>query len=294
MDKVKVQALISLLDDPNEMVFNSVEEELLKEDIEVVNELEKAWEHSHNDVFQRRVENIIHTLQYKDVKSLLSKWINEGGKDLFYGAFLVAKYQYPELNYEELNDKINRLRRDVWLELNDHLTSLEKVRIMNHILFDVHKYVRNSANFFAPQNSYINEVIDTKKGNPISLSIIYSVVAQRLGLPIYGVNLPKNFILCYLDEHTISPSDSHEHDDVMFYINPVNKGAILGRREIEYFLKQQKIEHHPAYFNPCSNLDIIKRVLFNLVYAYENQGDETKRDEIKTLMSLFKRSSNNK
>jgi regulator of sirC expression with transglutaminase-like and TPR domain len=283
MDKEKVHALISLLDDPNEVIFNTVEEELLKEELGVIDELEKAWEGSRNDVFQRRIENIIHTLQLKDVKSLLSKWIKEGAKDLLYGAFIIAKYQFPELVYDELNQKIDRIRRDVWLELNDHLTALEKVRIMNHILFDIHKFVRNNSNFFAPQNSYINEVIENKKGNPISLSIIYSVIAQRLGLPVYGVNLPKNFILCYLDDHVIDQQD----DEVMFYINPVNKGAILGRREIEYFLKQQKLKSEYSYFNPCSNFDIVKRLLFNLSYAYENQGNGLKKAEIKELMSLF-------
>ena len=288
MDKIKVHALISLLDDPSEVVFSSVEEELLKEEVEIVDELEKAWEDSQNDVFQRRVENIIHHLQLKDIRSLLAKWINEGYKDLFYGAFLVAKFQYPELNYEELNEKVNRIRRDVWLELNNHLTSLEKVRIINHILFDLNKFVRNSSNFFAPQNSYINEVLDTKKGNPISLSILYSVIAQRLGLPVYGVNLPKNFILCYLDENMTKASDKTELDNVMFYINPVNKGAILGRKEIEYFIKQQKLQEHSSFFNPCSNLDVIKRVLSNLIYAYENQGDEDKKLEIMELMKLFK------
>lgn len=287
MDKSKVHALITLLDDPSEVVFNSVEEELLKEEVEVVIELEKAWEESRDDNFQRRLENIIHTLQLKDVKSLMAKWVNEGGKDLFYGSFLVAKYQYPDLNFEDLNNKINVLRRDIWLELNDHLTSLEKVRIINHVMFDIHQYVRNSSNFFAPQNSYISEVVDSKKGNPISLSIIYSVVAQRLGLPIYGVNLPKNFILCYIDENiNLKSSDPHA-DNVMFYINPVNKGAILGRKEIEYFIKQQKLNNIHSYFNPCSNLDIIKRVLYNLSYAYENQGNELKKDEIKVLLNLF-------
>ncbi|TLX73433.1 hypothetical protein E9993_15060 [Labilibacter sediminis] len=287
MDKSKVHALISLLDDPSEVVFCSVEEELLKEEVEIVDELEKAWEDSHNDMFQRRVENIIHHLQIKDVKSLMAKWINEGGKDLFYGAFLVAKYRYPDLNFEELNEKVNRIRRDVWLELNNHLTSLEKVRIINHILFDLNKFARNSSNFFAPQNSYINDVLDSKKGNPISLSILYSVIAQRLGLPVYGVNLPKNFILCYLDENIVQETGNEDVDRVMFYINPVNKGAILGRKEIEYFIKQQKLKEQSSYFNPCSNIEIIKRVLFNLIYAYENQGDEEKMLEIKELMKLF-------
>ncbi len=287
MDKTKVQALISLLDDPDETIFNTVEEELLKEDVAVVDDLEKAWEISQDDVFQRRVENIIHTLQLKDVQSLMHKWIDEGGTDLLYGVFLVAKYQYPDLDFNELNDKINALRKDIWLELNNHLTSLEKVRIINHVMFDLHKYTRSSGNFFAPQNSYINEVINTKKGNPISLCIIYSVVAQRLGIPIYGVNLPKNFVLCYLDENMLQQSLTGQRNKVLFYINPVNKGSVLGRSEIEYFVKQQKLVSQHSYFEPCSNIDIVKRVLLNLIFAYQNQKDEIKKKEIQLLMDLF-------
>ncbi len=287
MDKTKVQALISLLDDPDETVFNTVEEELLKEDVGVVIDLERAWEISQNDVFQRRVENIIHTLQLKDVQSLMRKWLDEGGTDLFYGVFLVAKYQYPELDFNELNDKINALRKDIWLELNNHLTSLEKVRIINHVMFDVHKYSRSNGNFFAPQNSFINEVMNTKKGNPISLCIIYSVVAQRLGLPIYGVNLPKNFILCYLDENVLQQSSPLQRNKVLFYINPVNKGSVLGRSEIEYFVKQQNLAFQNSYFEPCNNIDIVKRVLLNLLFAYQNQKDEIKKNEIQVLMDLF-------
>ncbi len=282
MDKDKVHALISLLDDPNDLVFNSAEEELLKENSDVIDELEKAWEISTDDVFQRRVENIIHYIQLKDVKSQLRKWLVEGAEDLLYGAFLVAKYQYPEINYDDLNQKIDRLRRDVWLELNDHLTSIEKVRIINHVLFDIYKFIRNSRNFFAPQNSYINKVVDTKRGNPVSLSILYSVISQRLGLPVFGVNLPKNFVLCYVDEHSIK-----EEEDILFYINPVNKGAILGRREIEYFLKQQKLIPKPDYFLPCSNTEIIKRLLVNLIFAYENKGDDLKKNELEELMKIF-------
>lgn len=289
MGKSKVQALISLLDDPDETIFNTVEGELLKEDVGVVDDLERAWEVSQNDVFQRRVENIIHTLQLKDVQSLMRKWIDEGGRDLFYGVFLVAKYQYPELDFNELNDKINALRKDIWLELNNHLTSLEKVRIINHVMFDIHKFTRSTGNFFAPQNSFINEVINTKKGNPISLCIIYSVVAQRLGLPIYGVNLPKNFVLCYLDDNILPQTPPLQRNKVLFYINPVNKGSVLGRGEIEYFVKQQKLTFQHAYFEPCSNIDIVKRVLLNLLFAYQNQKDEIKKKEIQLLMDLFKK-----
>lgn len=287
MERNKVLALISLLDDPSDEIFSTVEGELLKEEVDIVPDLEKAWESTYDSTYQRRLENLIHTLQFKDVKGRLRQWL-AAPEDLLYGAWLVARYQYPGLRYEELDLKINQLRKDVWLELNDHLTALEKVRVINHILFDVHGFGRNTTNFMAAQNSLICDVLDTRKGNPISLSVIYSVVAQRLGLPVYGVNLPKNFILAYLDEGgDLVSGNKGEEISILFYLNPINKGAVLGRKEIEFFVKQQKLEPNPSYYLPCSNKDIVQRMLNNLVFAFESSNQPEKVEEIRELLSLF-------
>lgn len=287
MERNKVLALITLLDDPSDEIFSTVEGELLKEEVDIVPDLEKAWESTYDSTYQRRLENLIHTLQFKDVKGRLRQWL-AAPEDLLYGAWLVARYQYPGLRYEELDLKINQLRKDVWLELNDHLTALEKVRVINHILFDVHGFGRNTTNFMAAQNSLICDVLDTRKGNPISLSVIYSVVAQRLGLPVYGVNLPKNFILAYLDEGgDLVSGNKGEEISILFYLNPINKGAVLGRKEIEFFIKQQKLEPNPSYYLPCSNKDIVQRMLNNLVFAFESSNQPEKVEEIRELLSLF-------
>jgi regulator of sirC expression with transglutaminase-like and TPR domain len=287
MELSMLNALINLLDDPNEEVYLSVEKELLKQNVEIVAALEKAWEASMDEMAQTRIENIIHHLQYKHIKVELSNWIDEGAEDLLYGAYLVAKYQFPSLEYTWVENQINEIRKDIWFELNDQLTSLEKVKVVNHIMYDVCKFSRNNINIMAAENNFINEVLLSKKGNPVALSVIYSVVCQRLGLPVYGVNLPKNFILAYLDIGE-AKSVSLAQGEVMFYINPINKGAVLGRKEIEFFLKQQKIQPQTNYFLPIrSNEEIVKRMLNNLLFAYESSNEVLKVKEISELMALF-------
>ena len=69
------------------------------------------------------------------------------------GVYLIAKYQYPDLRFEDVREKIEIVKKDVWLELNENLTALEKVKILNHIIFDIHKFSLNNANFYSPQNS---------------------------------------------------------------------------------------------------------------------------------------------
>ncbi len=288
MKKERINALITLLDDPSDEIFNSVELELLKEEVVIVPQLELAWESTHDDRCQQRIENIIHSLQLKDVTSRLRKWAATPNRKLLEGAWLIARYQYPELRLEEVTQTIDVLRKDIWLELNEHLTPLEKVRIINHILFDVHGFSRNSGNPTSPQNSFICDVLDTKRGNPISLSVVYSVIAQRLGLPIYGVNLPKNFLLAWVDHTALRNSESlFPASSVLFYINPINKGTVMGRREIEFFIKKQKLEYHPSYYTPCSDMDVIRRMFRNLLLAYESMGQTDKSKEIRMFLAIL-------
>jgi regulator of sirC expression with transglutaminase-like and TPR domain len=199
------------------------------------------------------------------------------------GAILIAKYQYPDLDEERIINKIEVIKRDIWLELNPNLTALEKVRVMNHIIFEIHGYSGNTANFHAPQNSYLNNVLESKKGNPLSLSILYSVIAQSLGLPVYGVNLPEHFILAYKDEFEDLELEDHPYG-VLFYINTFSKGTVFGKREIDTFLKQINMQPLDMFYSPCTNVDIVRRMLRNLIAAYEKLGYPEKVQDLEQLI----------
>ena len=286
MDVKELKALINLLDDPDENIFKVIQDKILSIGIDAIEEMEKAWEGSLNELLQRRIENLIHKIHLQEVQNDLSVWVNSEADNLLKGAFIVAKYQYPDLKIETINEKIEKISKDVWLELHDNLTDLEKVKILNHIIFDIHKFSSNSTNFYSPKNSYISDLLDTKKGNPISLSILYIIVAQGQDLPIYGVNLPKNFVLAYKDEIAALEAFSDENEEVLFYINPFNKGAVFGRREIDFFIKQQKLEPIKSYYMPCNNIEIIKRLLSNLVFSYEKLGYTDKIEELNQLLKI--------
>ena len=286
MKKKELNALISLLDDPDETVFKQVSMKFLSLGQEIIPVLEDAWEHSFDTLIQNRIENIIHQIQFDIIKDALKEWSHPEEQNLLDGALLIARYQYPDIDFVKIKKQIDIIKQDVWLELNENLTALEKVKIINHILFDVHNFSGNTTNYHAPQNSYINNVLESKKGNPLLLSIIYTIVAQSLEIPIYGVNLPEHFILCYVDiEHMGVPSVAgNEGSNVLFYINPFSKGTVFGQKEIDAFLKQLKLDQIPGFYEPCSNLEIIKRLLRNLIASYEKLGYPDKSEELKMLL----------
>ncbi len=283
----ELNALISLLDDPDETVYQEIEAKLLSLGHNVIPFLEHAWENSFDPIFQNRIEGIIHKIQFDNIEAQLVNWARVEQGDLLKGILLVAKYQYPDLDESKIIKQIDQIKQDVWLELNNNLTALEKVRVINHILFDVHGFGGNTTNYHAPQNSYINNVLESKKGNPLSLSILYLIITQDQSIPIYGVNLPEHFVLAYIDEESHFPVYGESPNKVLFYINPFSKGAVFSSKEIDAFLKQLKLPLEQAYYEPCSNADIIKRVFRNLILAYEKLGYPSKVKELENLLSVL-------
>jgi regulator of sirC expression with transglutaminase-like and TPR domain len=247
---------------------------------EVVSPLEKRWEITLKPDLQVRIENVIKTIQYNTLKRGMYSWKTGGGKDLLFGAYLVARFHYPDLDFAFLDEKIEKIKKDIWLELNNELTALEKVKVINYFLFDIHRFDKSSKKAHTPQLYMVNHVIDTHKGGPVMLGLIYTELARRLKLPIFGVNLPRNFVLCYYDE------DYHEDpNNILFYINPSDKGAVLGLKELKHFLKHLKIDEKDSFFTPCSNVDIIERLVINLQYAYDRSGQPEKAKALKDLLS---------
>ena len=287
MTREEIQALLQLLDDPNVEVNQTVTSRILEQGPTILPDLEAAWEGSMDPMHQDRIINLIQEIQTQFNNKLLQKWVRNEQSDLLKGVFLISRYQYPDIEMKELEISLDRIIKDVWLELNNNLTALEKVRILNHIIYDVHGFTKNTKNFYSPQNSFINQVLETGKGNPISLAVVYSIIAQRLDLPIFGVNLPKNFILAYKDVLVAGSGFDEVSEDILFYINPYNKGAVLGKREIEYFLKQQKIEPQESHFRPCSNVEILVRILHNLINAYHKSGYREKAELFEGVLKMI-------
>lgn len=289
MEASKINALIALLDDPDEDIFTQVKGQLEQMGESAIPFLEQAWEKSGlGATFQNRIEDLIHQIQFEGLVDKLALWKEGGCMDLMEGWMLISRYLYPDLDESSLVEELEKMTQDVWIELNEGLTALEKVKVINHILFDLYGYSGNTKNYHAPSNSFVNTVLESKKGNPISFSILYMHLAQKLGLPIYGVNLPRHFILCYVDQAE-GEKLPHEvtRDDILFYINPFGKGSIFTHKEIEQFIKELELEDLPIFYLPCDNAAVATRILNNLHYSYQQLGYKDKEEEMKRLLDLM-------
>lgn len=281
MKEKELNALISLLDDPDTEIYTVLEDKLITCGPEVVPFLEKSWEESFDPLQQARLEDIIHKIQFNQVKHDLQLWKLSNQEDLLEGLLVINRFQYPNLDEEMIYATLAELRRDTWYHLMYEMSPTEKVKLLNNILFREFGLSGNTSDYHAPQNSFISSVLESKKGNPISLACIYSLVAQRLDIPIYGVNLPKHFILAYTQEN--------DPEHVLFYINVFNRGQIMRTEDVTSFLQQLNLPPSDNYTKPCDNLSIIKRVLRNLIAAYTHVHNVDKKNEAQELLDFIEK-----
>lgn len=271
----ELKALVSLLDDDDEQILNHVEQKIRSLGTEAIPFLEQAWETILNPNVQRRIEDLIHDLQYELLKERIKDWYVSKDQDLLTGLWLIATYQYPDLEIEKLKQELEQIYYEAWLEFRPDLYPFDQVKVINGVLFNKLKFGANTKNFHSPGNSMINVVLETHRGNPISLCIVYMMVAQKLKLPIHGVNLPNLFILTYKDEK------------LQFYINVFNKGLIFSKQDIENYIHELKLVPQDSFFEPCSNLEIIRRVFRNLIMSFDKMGEHDKAEEVKELLLLI-------
>ena len=282
----EIDALIRLLDDDDPEVFENVSNRLVSYGSSVIPELENAWGDSSNIDMHHRIEELIHLIQFRALCEEFNEWLNDDIAALLDGALLVAKYQFPELNREAVYQQMDKVRQKIWLELNQAYTPLENINIFNQVFYSIIGFTGTQNEEADSKDFCINHVIETKRGNAISLGVIYIILAQQLELPVYGVNLYRHFVLAY-QKNFVFDYDMNNARETIFYMNPVNKGVPFQLREIKEYLKSMQVEEKESFLNPASTKNVIKEMLYYLKYYHLAKNRERAVDEISSLLSMF-------
>lgn len=274
--------LIRLMDDECDFVYKNIKEKFLEYGEDSLLFL-KNYTESENELVSSRSKEIISILHFDTIDKKLENLSANGEDFLEEAIFLVSSLEYPEIdfdNYKMLIDKMALdIEKKIAVDSDISLTPMEKIGVVNQYLFEEKGFRGNTENFFDPDNSYINRVIDRKTGIPISLSILYILIAKRLALPVSGVNLPAHFIIKYK-----CPEDE-------FFIDPYNKGKIILKNEAICFLKflgiqEEKYETVP-FLMAAKDRDIVARMINNLVNIYDKKQDKEKVIQLLQMHSHF-------
>jgi len=265
----ELSALVSLLDEPDIKNYNNIRKSIFSFGKSSIPLLETTLENTFDDTVLKRIQNIIQEIRFEEICKRLDNWVNSSSHILLDAFLLITKFQYPDIDDIKIKNQVAKIQKNIWLELNDNFTALEKIKVFNHILFEAYKF-RVNINKIKFQNFFINNVLETKECSSISMGILYLILAKNLGVTVFGINLPEQFILAYIEKSSKNKITEDFNPEVLFYINPTNKGSIFKKDQIDFFLKQLNIKPEKSHYHSCDNLLIIQRLLSELSIVFEN------------------------
>ncbi len=282
----EISALLLLMDDPDEFVYSAVSDKIISFGKAIIPNLEDLWENTTDQELQERIELLIHRLHFRDLTEDFTNWAN-GDADLLQGALLVSKYHYPDLNPTTVMQDIEKLRRNIWLELNNYLTALEQVNVISSILYNYNKQIGVEFAYNNPDDYLINKALESKKGNAVSNGLIYLVLCELLDIPVKAVNIPRQFILAYFDpQYDIVNPVGHASEKINFYVDPMN-GHMYTQKDVDNYFKRIAVTPTASYFRQLSNKKIIQFLLEELSKCFDNENNRYKMNELLSLAAIL-------
>lgn len=287
MEETKViTALLKLIDDPDGEVYGAVSDKILDFGKTIIPNLEHLWETTPDERLQDRIETIIHRLHYKDLTEDFRQWKISGHHDMLVGALLVSKFQYPELSTGPVLLELEKMRRNIWLELNSYLTPLEQIRIVSGILYSYYSFKGTEINYTELNEFFIHKVVESKKGNQLSDGIIYLILCELLDIPVKAIGVPKQFVLAYFKPGYSNESSDDHISKIEFYIDP-SSGMVFTHKDIESYFKRISVPPVYSYFKPLSNKKVIQHLLEETAKCFDNGKDLYKKEELQRLSDLL-------
>ena len=253
-------ALIRLLGDDNPVVYRAVRQKILQSGQSAIGWL-RPHTLSSDPALRRHSQEIIQHLQRETADDrFLAYCLTEGNDlNLEQGAWLLARTRYPDINVEAYQALFDSFAGDLLERVDLRGDADEVLGAFNGYIFDVLRFRGNEQNYYDPENSYLNRVVDRRTGNPINLCLVYLLLARRLRLPISGIGLPGHFICRY-------QSASEE-----YYVDVFNRGKLWTKANCVQYLLHRNYNVQDDHLAPVSSRRMLARICANLHQVYDNR-----------------------
>lgn len=199
--------------------------------------------------------------------------------DLEHGAYLLARLAFPALTPEEVARPLNRMAEELDEILDaEEPAPAQEVRFIQKYLFEEMGFRGNDQNYYDPDNSFINRVLERRTGIPISLSLVYLLVAERLDMRAFGIGLPGHFII------------GHGGKPGAVYLDPYQGGRFLTRNDCIELVRRRGMAFQEAFLEPTPNSQILARMMVNLMTIYTERGATARAQWLGRVVPLFQES----
>lgn len=275
--KTEIESLLFLLEDPDPFVKETVKNRLHELGEKAVPLLDEYRTEIQSREERERIKEVIHLLTFETLEADFVE-VLEGGlktrKSLEDAVFTLARFGNPTLRIRDYQKKLDHFAQMVEPQIKYKLDDRRKMKQLLKFIFENLNFRGDTDNYHNPENCFLDQVIDRRKGLPISLSLVVMFIARRLEMPFFGINMPIHFMLNYV-------GDTEE-----LLIDPYDNGAIVTYDQCYFFLKKNNLEPRPEHFQIATNLDIIIRCIRNLIHSYEKLNQTDRIEDLHQLLTL--------
>jgi regulator of sirC expression with transglutaminase-like and TPR domain len=273
LDEIALRSLVALLDDEDPRSLELVRRRLFDLGTSVIPYLEAAREASAPE-FAARLDEMTGELRFRELKRDFLALAAERVPDLETGALLLSRFVRPGTDPEAYRSWLDRVARAVDEGIPEDASVAESAKRLSAHLFQAMGFAGNETNYYDPDNSCLTRVIDTRRGIPVTLSMLYLLIAKRLKLPVYGVGTPGHFLLGFREE-----GEPH-------FLDAFRQGRALDASEVRRMLVRNGYEFRPEYLKPCGPREMLARMMRNLLSIYQKTGAAGRAERLSILVEI--------
>ncbi len=277
-ERPNLEALLHLLSDHDSRIARQIHQYLVDAGREAMPVLRAALRDCDDPTLATRIRGVIGDIAQADVEhdwdALLRT--SEGELDLEAGSFLIARAGDPQVVTAPYRQRLDAMAAE--LKPLASGTPRQVVRHLNEYLFHTLQFRGNTRQYYDPNNSFLHRVLDDREGIPISLSVVYLLLGQRLHVPVAGIGLPGHFLVGLRTEPV--------------FIDCFHQGALLTEKDCARLLREYGVEFDHRYLEPCSHAHILARMLRNLIAVYENRQEATEARRFRRLLTTLENREN--
>lgn len=273
----EIESLMLLLGDPDPFVQEQVQLRFMELGNRAIPILDQIRVETKNKEEKKRAKDVLYKLTFTSLKEDFAELLLEGvgnRAQLERAVITLARFGNPTLRESEYVKKLDYFADMIRSSLRYNRSEREEMQTFMKFIFEDLNFRGDNKDYHNPANGFIDQVIERRKGLPISLSLVAMFIARRLQLPVFGVNMPIHFMLAFVGEKEEQ------------LIDPYDQGAEVSYDQCYFFLKKNNVTPKPDHFKMASDLNILARCIRNLMHSYERNEEHERVRDLKSLLEL--------
>ncbi len=280
----EINALLNLIEDPDDEVYHTITKRFIGFGQEIIPVLNEFQELTDDPVQVSKINSIIAQISISCLENALTDWLNCEDQSVLEASVFIAAYLNPEYDRDWLFFEVEKIRKTIWLELNDYLTPLEEINILNKIIFGHYNYKGVELDHSSTTHFDPSHLLRNKLSNTFPLASLYLIIAEMLGVTILPAEIPQQNLLCYVEEG--SSIITVEGSDIIFFLDPLN-GQVYTHRDVENYVKKMNLAHPPVTYTPSNPKKFVQRWLKEIAKAEQMKGEIERHKALLKLISAI-------